>query len=115
MNLKTMNLKTLNDIFFAVVDRHEPRVMLRKRASHWSSLSSTDLYTHAVGVSRALLRWGLKRGDRAAILSENRPEWMIVDFACLLVGAITVPIYTTVTEQQTDHVLCDYEPRMIFA
>ena len=115
MNLKTMNLKTLNDIFFAVVDRHEPRVMLRKRASHWSSLSSTDLYTHAVGVSRALLRWGLKRGDRAAILSENRPEWMIVDFACLLVGAITVPIYTTVTEQQTAHVLCDSGARVIFA
>ncbi|HEV2732991.1 MAG TPA: long-chain fatty acid--CoA ligase, partial [Terriglobales bacterium] len=110
-----MNLKTLNDIFFAVVDRHEPRVMLRKRASHWSSLSSADLYTNAVGVSRALLRWGLKRGDRVAILSENRPEWTIVDFACLLVGAINVPIYTTLTEQQTAHVLCDSGARVIFA
>jgi len=107
--------KTLNDIFFSAVDRDESRVMMRKTTPQWASLSSRDLYKHVVGVSRALVRWGLKRGDRIAILSENRPEWAVADFACLLLGAITVPIYTTLTEEQTAHVLCDSGTRAIFA
>jgi len=89
--------------------------MMRKITAQWASLSSRDLYKRVVGVSRALLGWGLKRGDRVAILSENRPEWAIADFACLLLGAITVPIYTTLTEGQTAHVLCDSGARAIFA
>src|SRR5436853_4003272 len=107
--------QTLNDIFFSVGDRDESRVMMRKTTPQWASLSSRDLYKHVVGVSRALVRWGLKRGDRIAILSENRPEWAVADFACLLLGAITVPIYTTLTEEQTAHVLCDSGTRAIFA
>src|SRR5438128_11898431 len=107
--------KTLNDIVFSGVDRDESRVMMRKTTAQWASLSSRDLYKHVVGLSRALLGWGLKRGDRVAILSENRPEWAIADFACLLLGAITVPIYTTLTEEQTAHVLCDSGTRAIFA
>ncbi len=107
--------KTLNDIFFSVVDRDESRVMMRKTTAQWASLSSRHLYKHVVGLSRALLGWGLKRGDRVAILSENRPEWAIADFACLLLGVITVPIYTTLTEEQTAHVLCDSGTRAIFA
>jgi long-chain acyl-CoA synthetase len=108
-------LKTLNDIFFSVVDRDEPRVMMRKITGKWEPRPSREIYKYVVGVSRALLRWGLQRGDRVAILSENRPEWAIADFACLLLGAITVPIYTTVTEEQTAHVLCDSGARVIFA
>src|SRR5438046_10181571 len=107
--------QTLNDIFFSAVDRDESRVMMRKTTPQWASLSSRDLYKHVVGVSRGLLGWGLKRGDRVAILSENRPEWAIADFACLLLGAITVPIYTTLTEEQTAHVLRDSGTRAIFA
>jgi long-chain acyl-CoA synthetase len=107
-------LKTLNDVFFRVVDRNESRVMMRKTIGGWVSLSSRDIYKDAVGVSRGLLQRGLQRGDRVAILSENCPEWMIADFACLLVGAITVPIYTTLTEQQIAHALCDSGTRMIF-
>src|SRR2546421_20093 len=107
--------QTLNDIFFSAVDRDESRVMMRKTTAQWASLSSRDLYKQVVGLSRALLGWGLKRGDRVAILSENRPEWAIADFACLLLGVITVPIYTTLTEEQTAHVLCDSGTRAIFA
>src|SRR5436309_13780394 len=86
--------KTLNDIFFSAVDRDESRVMMRKTTPQWSSLCSRDLYKHVVGLSRALERWGLKRGDRIEILIENRPEWCVADCACLLMCAITVPIDT---------------------
>src|SRR6266513_3730098 len=106
--------KTLNDIFFSVVDRDESRVMMRKTTAQWASLSSRDLYKHVVGLSRALLGWGLKRGDRVAILSENRPEWAIADFACLTTCLTDVPLYPTLPADQIAYMLKDSGAVAIF-
>jgi long-chain acyl-CoA synthetase len=57
--------------------------------------------------------WGIRKGDRVAILSENRPEWTITDFAALALGAVTVPIYSTQTADQTAFVLNDSGTRVI--
>jgi long-chain acyl-CoA synthetase len=57
--------------------------------------------------------WGIRKGDRVAILSENRPEWTITDFAALSLGAVTVPIYSTQTADQTAFVLRDAGVRVI--
>jgi long-chain acyl-CoA synthetase len=57
--------------------------------------------------------WGIRKGDRVAILSENRPEWTITDFAALALGAVTVPIYSTQTADQTAFVLKDSGTRVI--
>jgi long-chain acyl-CoA synthetase len=89
--------RTLADIFFQVVDRNQPRVMLYERDSQWHAISSADLYRRVMGTVQALRQQGISRGDRVAILSENRPEWAIADFAILLLGAATVPIYATLT------------------
>ncbi len=53
------------------------------------------------------------KGDRVAILSENRSEWTITDFAVLALGAVTVPIYATQTADQTSFILNDSEARVI--
>ena len=53
---------------------------------------------------------GLKRGDRAAILSENRLEWAIADYAALCAGAATVPIYPTLSGKQIEDLLRDACP-----
>ena len=58
--------------------------------------------------------WGIGKGDRVAILSENRPEWTIADFASLLIGAVTVPIYATLTAEQTAYILRDSGARVVF-
>ena len=58
--------------------------------------------------------WGIQPGDRIALLSENRPEWPIADMASLLLGAVTVPLYTTLTAEQTAFVLNDSGCRAIF-
>ena len=50
---------------------------------------------------------GLRCGDRLAILSENRPEWAMADFACALLGVVSVPIYHTLTPDQTAYILRD--------
>jgi long-chain acyl-CoA synthetase len=109
-----MSLGTLNEIFFAVVDRNDRVVVMHRRAIQWVSISSSELYQSVVGVARALREWGIVKGDRVAILSENRPEWTIADFACLLIGAVVVPVYTTLTGEQTAYILHDSGARAIF-
>ena len=109
-----MSLQTLNDIFFAVVGRNLPRVMLHRRPIEWIAISSQELYRDVAGVARTLQRWGIARGDRVGILSENRPEWTIADFASLLLGAVTVPVYATLTAEQTAYILRDSGTRVVF-
>ena len=110
-----MSLRTLNDVFFAVVERQHPRVMLQRVGSEWVPISSEAFQQRVAAVSLGLRSWGVGRGDRVAILSENRPEWMIADFAALLIGAVTVPIYATLTPEQTAYILNDSGARIVFA
>jgi len=107
-------LSTLNDIFFTVVDRDEPRLVLYRKNDSWSAVSSADFYRNVISVAGALTNWGIRKGDRVAILSENRPEWAMADFATLLLGAVTVPIYSTLTAEQTAYVLGDSGAGVIF-
>lgn len=102
-----MTPKTINDIFIAIVGRRHDRVMLSQEGAQWVPISSQEFYRNVAGMARALTRWGIAKGDRLAILSENRHEWAVADFASLLVGAVVVPIYATLTPQQTAHILCD--------
>jgi long-chain acyl-CoA synthetase len=109
-----MSIATLNDIFFATVDRARERVMMHRQAIQWVSISSQELYRNVVGVAHALDRLGIGKGDRVAILSENRPEWTTADFACQLLGVISVPIYSTLTDEQAAFILKDAECRAVF-
>ena len=61
-----------------------------------------------------LSAWGIGRADHVAILSENRPEWAVADFATMLLGAADVPIYPTLTEEQTLVILQDSGARLAF-
>jgi len=100
-----METRTLADIFFASVGHNLERHLAFKRSSGWQNISSRQFYGYVVAMARALRQWGINKGDRVAILSENRPEWMIADFACMASGIIDVPIYTTLTAEQTLYVL----------
>jgi len=97
--------RTLADIFFQIVERDLPRVMMYEDNGEWKTISSRGLYTRVMGVVLELRRRGIQKGDRVAILSENRPEWQIADFAILLSGAVTVPIYATLTGEQISFLL----------
>jgi len=109
-----MKLETLNDIFFNVVASNLPRVLTYKQGGQWKDISSQELYRQVTAVARALQAWGLGRGDHVAILSENRPEWQIADFACLLLGIVDVPIYATLPADQIIYLLNNSEARAIF-
>jgi long-chain acyl-CoA synthetase len=109
-----MKPQTLNDIFFAIVERKHDRVMLVRQGLRWAPISSQEFYRDVAGVARGLSQWGLTKGDRLAILSENRFEWAVTDFASLLLGIVVVPIYSTLTAQQTAYILCDSGAKVVF-
>src|ERR1700723_3864246 len=102
-----MSLTTLNHIFFAAAERNLDRAMLYRDAGNWLPISSSDSRRNVAATVGRLRRWGVRKGDRVAILSENRPEWSTADFAILLLGAVTVPVYATLTPDQTAYTLRD--------
>ena len=108
-----MKLQTINDIFFGITERGLDRVMLTRVSDQWIPISAREFYRDATGVARALREWGVAKGDRVAILSENRPEWAVTDFASLLLGAVVVPIYATLTPQQTAYILSDSGAKVV--
>ncbi|MGO9438663.1 MAG: AMP-dependent synthetase/ligase [Terracidiphilus sp.] len=108
-----MKLQTLNDIFFSIVKRTPEPVMLVRDANRWVPISAQELYRDVAGMARALRQDGLTKGDRLAILSENRLEWAVADFASLLLGVVVVPIYSTLTAQQSAHILRDSGARVV--
>jgi long-chain acyl-CoA synthetase len=110
-----LNFRTLNDIFFTIASGDRERAILTKDASGaWQPISSTQIYQRTRMLAAALLEWGIVKGDRIAILSENRWEWAVADFAALAIGAIDVPIYPTLTAEQIAILLADSGSRVAF-
>src|ERR1700733_10551230 len=109
-----MSLTTLNHIFFAAAERNLDRAMLYRDAGKWLPISSSEFRRNVAATVGALREWGIRKGDRVAILSENRPEWSTADFAILLLGAVTVPVYATLTPEQTAYTLQDSGASVVF-
>ena len=108
-----MKPETLNDIFSAIVERGQARVMMVREGTQWIPISAQELYQYVKGAARAFGQWGITKGDRLAILSENRVEWAVTDFACLQLGAVVVPIYSTLTAQQAAYILSDSGAKVV--
>ncbi len=81
--------------------------MRAKQGGTWTALSYQDLADRIQDLSLGLLELGVVPGDRVAILSENRPEWAIADYACLTACCTDVPIYPTLPGKQVEHNLSD--------
>lgn len=109
-----MSIATLNDIFFAAVGHNLDRAMLYRESGEWVPISSSEIARKVARTARGLQELGVRKGDRIAILSENRPEWTIADFAILLLGAVTVPVYATLTPEQTAYTLRDSGATVVF-
>jgi long-chain acyl-CoA synthetase len=110
-----LHLQTLNDILFTIADSRRERAMLvQDSTGAWQPISSSQVYRRVRAVAAALRSWGIGKGDRVAILSENRWEWAIADFACLAIGAVDVPIYPNLLSDQILPLLADSGSRAIF-
>lgn len=106
---------TLPELCFAALRKHAKADALNlKRGGEWLHLSADTFMRRVRHVTSGLANLGLKRGDRVALLSENRPEWSIVDLAILSLGAVCVPIYTTQAVEQVRFILDDSGARLLF-
>ena len=110
-----MTPTTLTELFFGARDRYRDRpVMRRKRDGHWEDIGFETLLSRAHDLYAGLKELRLQPGDRMAILSENRLEWAVADYACLAARLADVPIYGTLTPAQTAYILRDSGARGIF-
>ena len=106
---------TLVDLFFGAVERHHlKQAQLFRAPGGWRALSHEELLARVHALGDALLDLGLQRGDRVALLSENRPEWALADYAMLCVGVLNVPVYPTLPANQISYILNDAGVRAIF-
>ncbi len=101
-------ISTLNDLFCRVASAGNPRAMLwQDQYGEWQSISSDQIYQRVRVLAGAFLDFGAKKGDRIALIGENRWEWAVTDFAALAIGAVDVPIYPTLTGEQMAALLHD--------
>ncbi len=101
-------IRNLPTMFFDQADRFADRPFLwSKPDTEWRSQSWTQVARRVSELSRTLRALGVEPGDRVALVSENRPAWLIADVAIMAAGAITVPAYTTNSEDDHHFVLND--------
>lgn len=99
--MTTAPISTINDLFRRVAAAGNPRAVLWQDGSgQWQPISSDQIYQRVRALAEAFRAWGVQKGDRIALISENRWEWAVTDFAALAIGAADVPIYPTLTSEQ---------------
>ncbi len=99
---------TLTQIFFHAVETHDqPAAYQYKKDGRYHPISHRDVLRRVRHIALGLEAMGVKRGDRVGIMSENRPEWALADWACLCSGMTDVPVYPTLPAEQIVHPLND--------
>src|SRR5215813_7934640 len=106
---------TLPEMYERVArDYPKPDTLNYKREGVWHSVSAADMLRRAKEIALGLHSLGVLKGDRVAIVSESCIEWVLADQGCLFAGAVTVPIYPTLTPPQVQYILEDCEPKVLF-
>ena len=106
--------RTLCDIFSIAASSRKPDLLISKVGGVWKPISAEDFGFTVRALSLGLNGLGVQPGDRVAILSENRPEWAMADYATLCAGAWSVPVYPTLPAAQIAPLLNDCTAKAIF-
>ena len=107
------DFKTVNDVFALASSRGDKIAMQTQDANgEWKTITAKDLYGRVRALADVFAGWGLRRGDAIALLSENRWEWPVTDFATLAIGGVVVPLYPTLTAEQIGYMLRDSEAKV---
>jgi long-chain acyl-CoA synthetase len=108
-------INTIADLPFVVMGRFpKPLIVGRCAAGKIDGFSSKELFERIRDLSLGLSALGVASGDRVAIVAESRPEWLLADLAILTLGAVTVPIYPTLSAAQARYILMDSAAKIAF-
>ena len=101
-------VETLSQLFLhSCRTYHKDDLLAAKRDGRYVPISTAEVETRVRNLSAGLRELGLRPGDKVVIFSENRPEWVITDFAVLCAGGATVPIYTSLMPEQIKYIIND--------
>ena len=107
--------RTLVDLLRnAAIARPDKEVVRYKESKQWTGLSGEELFDRVRHVALGLYDFGIRKGDRVAILAESGPLWSISDYAILSNGAVNVPIYPTQPPHQVEYILKESAPKLLF-
>lgn len=108
-------LDTVPKLFHAQVEKYGDRVAMREKVlGLWREISWNQYRDNVHRAAAGMLKLGLQPGQCVSILSENLPEWLFCDIACLCLGGITVGIYTTSSTEELAYILGDNGSRILF-
>jgi long-chain acyl-CoA synthetase len=112
------DVRTINDAFLKIGGRGGKVIWRWLDAgagaqAEWKPITSAEAYGRVRAMAARLSEWGVVKGDRVAIISENRWEWPVTDFAALALGAVDVPLYLTLTPEQVGYMLRDSGAKVV--
>ena len=108
-------VKTISDFYYFQL-QHTPRTdaFTQKENGKWTPLSIQDFVAKSQHFSLGLMKLGIEKGDRIAIISSNRTEWHLTDLAAQQIGVVNVPIYPNITEEDYAYILNDCGAKVVF-
>jgi len=110
-----LDYESLAALFLSQATRYRSKVLYRfAQSGNWYAYTWDEALRHVREIACGLVSLGVKRGDRVAILSNNRVEWNLIDWANICMGALTVPIYASSPASQLQYIMNDCEPTVIF-
>ncbi len=91
-----------------------PDALAHKVKGEWKKYSTAETIKFSQLLSQGLIEIGIEPGDKVAMISEGRPEWIMVDIACQQIGAVLVPLYPTLSTEEYEIILKESEPKALF-
>ena len=111
-----MEFATLNQLLAQAVKTYrKPDALSYKKDGTWHRISSEEWLARARNIALGLYELGVRAGDRVALLSENRPEWFLVDSGMQILGAVNVPLYSTLMPEQIAYVVNNSGAKVLIA
>lgn len=111
-------MATITRVFDLLLHNKEkyntPDILAAKEGGIWRKYSISEVQEIVNQMSRGLLKLGIKRGDKVAVMSPNRPEWNFCDFGIMQIGATQVPMYPTLAAHDIQFILKDAEVKIVF-
>ncbi len=108
-------MQTLPQYIVAALAKPRARAFAeRLGAKDWRSTSSREMLDRASAIACALRFSGIERGDRVALIADNRVDWLAANFGILLAGCVVVPIFATLAPDQIDFIFVDSGAKLAF-
>lgn len=110
-----MEVQRIFDLIPFIKERYNKDICLAgKKSGKWITYSADAYQENVNKICKGLLSLGIKKDDKVATLSNNRPEWNFVDLAVMQIGAVHVPVYPTISDNELSYILKEADVKIIF-